>query len=619
MPVQFMQGDRYFVPFILRAQDGTIITDEMVKTVVLNLGNMSRQYPGDVTYSDGKWLFPMSQKQSFAMKGSVEPQARIEFNDGTIFGGAGRKIPIVFSINRGIIGAEASEHARLARPVSLEIGNARGNISVTIGAASAGGGGGGSTEGAVRYDIAQKLTEEQQKQARDNIGADVGGYFEIRVTKSGDTYTADKTYNEIKVAIESGLTPVCRMKTQAADAILDDVFYYYNWQIIDGNPDANAFTFNNMSNGVSRFIAIYNSGAVYYFDDRYNFYTLPTATSTTLGGVKPVAKTDAMTRNVGVDGNGGLYTEPAAWYVTVMQTSADSYSASADKTPQEVFNAYQAGYAVYARFAFVNDEHLEMLPLVVATADDGNIFLQFFKTVQLAPGDDPIFIYVFYIYTDWSFGTIQLVDAAHISYRNPLGITGAQVGQIAKITDVDASGKPTKWEPVDMAGGGGPSSALICDVTLAEAVQAVSQTLEHNFYALHCIVNCGTSGVALLVDSDGASASGRINLMLDTTAASFNTRNYGLINYNAAAWKSYAIHAIWSPDRTYFEQSQNEELSVTANATVYRSFGGITAMKGTLGADALSPDSGRTVNIVAPVNTLLNAGVRVIIWGEYYE
>lgn len=36
-----------------------------------------------------------------------------------------------------------------------------------------------------------------------------------------------------------------------------------------------------------------------------------------------------------------------------------------------------------------------------------------------------------------------------------LGITGAQVGQIAKITAVDTNGKPTKWEPVDMASGGG--------------------------------------------------------------------------------------------------------------------------------------------------------------------
>lgn len=37
-------------------------------------------------------------------------------------------------------------------------------------------------------------------------------------------------------------------------------------------------------------------------------YTLPVATSETLGGVKPVAKTDAMTQSVGVDANGALYT-----------------------------------------------------------------------------------------------------------------------------------------------------------------------------------------------------------------------------------------------------------------------------------------------------------------------
>lgn len=223
--------------------------------------------------------------------------------------------------------------------------------------------------------------------------------------------------------------------------------------------------------------------------------------------------------------------------------------------------------------------------------------------------------------------------------QGPTGDTGAtpdiQIGTVTTLpagSDATASMSGTAENPMlnlgipkgaDGASGGGaggsPSSALICDITLAEAAQAVSQTLEHNFYALHCIVNCGTSGVALLVDADGASVSGKINLMLDTTVASYNIRKYGMINYNAAAWKSYAIHAIWSPDRTFFEQSQNEELSTGENATVYHSFGGVTAMKGTLGADALSPDSGRTVNIVAGANTLLNAGVRVIIWGEYYE
>ena len=36
-----------------------------------------------------------------------------------------------------------------------------------------------------------------------------------------------------------------------------------------------------------------------------------------------------------------------------------------------------------------------------------------------------------------------------------LGITSATVGQIAKITAVDAAGKPTAWEPVNMPSGGG--------------------------------------------------------------------------------------------------------------------------------------------------------------------
>ena len=41
-------------------------------------------------------------------------------------------------------------------------------------------------------------------------------------------------------------------------------------------------------------------------------YTLPIATPDTLGGVKPAAKTAAMTQSVGVDASGGLWTAPSA-------------------------------------------------------------------------------------------------------------------------------------------------------------------------------------------------------------------------------------------------------------------------------------------------------------------
>lgn len=55
---------------------------------------------------------------------------------------------------------------------------------------------------------------------------------------------------------------------------------------------------------------------------------------------------------------------------------------------------------------------------------------------------------------------------------NDLGITGAEVGQTVKITAVDEAGKPTAWEAVEMAGGGGGYvDTVIADITIAEEVQ----------------------------------------------------------------------------------------------------------------------------------------------------
>ena len=61
--------------------------------------------------------------------------------------------------------------------------------------------------------------------------------------------------------------------------------------------------------------------------------------------------------------------------------------------------------------------------------------------------------------------------------RVGIGITGATVGQIAKITAVDDSGKPTAWEAVDMPSGGGGSGETweaINAITLSDAVNTVT-------------------------------------------------------------------------------------------------------------------------------------------------
>lgn len=59
-----------------------------------------------------------------------------------------------------------------------------------------------------------------------------------------------------------------------------------------------------------------------------------------------------------------------------------------------------------------------------------------------------------------------------------LGMTGAAVGQVARIKAVDADGKPTEWEPVEMAGGGsggasGGTWTILHEAELTEAAQII--------------------------------------------------------------------------------------------------------------------------------------------------
>ncbi len=171
--VWVMQGDSYAMPFVLRMIDGTLITEDMVEIVALNLNGLSRQYPGDVTYDSGKWFFPLTQKQTLSIKGSITPQARVKFKDGSAFGGQGRKIPMVDAFNKGILGTDGKgSSAPSSDPVSIEICAATTPIQITVSAS----GPTFSFEGAVRYDEQQNLTPEQQEQARENIGAGTSNF-----------------------------------------------------------------------------------------------------------------------------------------------------------------------------------------------------------------------------------------------------------------------------------------------------------------------------------------------------------------------------------------------------------------------------------------------------------
>ena len=68
--------------------------------------------------------------------------------------------------------------------------------------------------------------------------------------------------------------------------------------------------------------------------------------------------------------------------------------------------------------------------------------------------------------------TKKYVDT-HATGGTDMGITGAAVGQIAKITAVDASGTPTAWEAVDLPGGGGDEWVKVSETTLTEIANEI--------------------------------------------------------------------------------------------------------------------------------------------------
>lgn len=77
-------------------------------------------------------------------------------------------------------------------------------------------------------------------------------------------------------------------------------------------------------------------------------------------------------------------------------------------------------------------------------------------------------------------GVYQVVGAGGDSGESlSLGMTSAAVGQIAKISAVDANGAPTAWEPVDMPSGGGSSWVKVYDgvSTIAEEVSSFEVNL----------------------------------------------------------------------------------------------------------------------------------------------
>lgn len=83
-----MQGDSYFLGFVLRNNAGQPITPEDVLDVEITVGSLTkRKNDGKLIYDNGMWMFPLSQEESMGMRpGGKDAQARIKWASGVVEG-----------------------------------------------------------------------------------------------------------------------------------------------------------------------------------------------------------------------------------------------------------------------------------------------------------------------------------------------------------------------------------------------------------------------------------------------------------------------------------------------------------------------------------------------------
>lgn len=172
-------------------------------------------------------------------------------------------------------------------------------------------------------------------------------------------------------------------------------------------------------------------------------------------------------------------------FCTFTQESGGTVSAN----PSEIgiYNAWSKGCPVYATIQFRGLAAFHMVPLTAAeyNEDSGTYYLQFSGIRPSSFGANIHFPVVQYDGTQWSMylQSIVTIDNIPKALKNPnaltikvgdntvsydgssaqevkipaadksLGLSAATVGQIAKITAVDADGKPTAWEAADLPNG----------------------------------------------------------------------------------------------------------------------------------------------------------------------
>ena len=85
-----LQGCSYMLPVVIRSSKGEVITADMVERASFTFADITKLYGegGEVLfdYDRGAWVVPLSEEETFALRGLIKWQARFLFINGSVDG-----------------------------------------------------------------------------------------------------------------------------------------------------------------------------------------------------------------------------------------------------------------------------------------------------------------------------------------------------------------------------------------------------------------------------------------------------------------------------------------------------------------------------------------------------
>ncbi len=100
-----MQGDAYGQEIEILKADGSPVTDSEVLDVEIVIGPFCKSYAkNEISYSDGKWIFPLSQEETFRlMPTGVRGQVRVKWTNGNVEGARLDETALSSSMSREVL------------------------------------------------------------------------------------------------------------------------------------------------------------------------------------------------------------------------------------------------------------------------------------------------------------------------------------------------------------------------------------------------------------------------------------------------------------------------------------------------------------------------------------